>query len=493
MYKKRILFLFPILIAIAGIHPAMAQKKVDSLLLFREQLVNTHWNTSKNPVWIKDIKMPAFTLGGLIYELKEGNFRRPQEAEKEQVTGFGAVGFGRFKGWKFYGDFNYLKLWRNNISFSNVARPYDGNPFITADSLGGNWKGDQLKGNLQIGFPEFGKWNTALGLDYETEQSARLNEPKPLYRFLNYQVQPSISYELNKKNSLGLSLAYSRRNETVETGFFSDNNPPLYSIRGYGTFSRGPVVTAERQTTGSGLKAGLDYKYHSENTVFLLGARIGQRTEDINDGVSSPVFIGGFDETQAEVFLSYERKSETKGWILTGMGWMRDGTGYDPVFRAANPAYYLSGISSRMGWWKQINEKKWINLNTRPGISYTNYFESVAKTEWTSVMLHQDISAAFSYQLNDKLKLFAEPLIGFHLNLQKSLVINRPGILAELLVRPDYAVNSTNFWKSMLRTSAEIKAREFSYLVQLSYQHLNAGGQYLNGGKLASKITSRLP
>jgi hypothetical protein len=96
-------------------------------------------------------------------------------------------------------------------------------------------------------------------------------------------------------------------------------------------------------------------------------------------------------------------------------------------------------------------------------------------------MLHQDFSAAISYGVSDKLKLFAEPLFGFHLNLQKDIVINRPGILSEILVRPDFAVNSTNYWKSMIRTSAEYKSGEISYLLQISYQHLNANDQYENG------------
>jgi hypothetical protein len=481
MFKKRILFLITILHAIAGPDLVMAQKKVDSLLLFREKLVNTHWFTSENPIWIRDVKTPVFTNGGLLFELNQGNFRRPQESEKEELTGFGAKGFSRYKDWRFYGEFNYSKINRDSIIYSNVARPYDGNPFITADSVGGNWKGDQLKGKLQIGLPEFGKWKSAINLDYETEQSARLNEPKPLFRFLNYFVQPAISYEFNSRNSLSITMAYSRRNETVETGFFSENNPALYSIRGYGTFSRGPVVTAERQTRGSGLKAGLDYKYTSKNAVFLIGGRIAQRTEDINDGVSRPVFIGGFDETRVEGFLSYELKSENRGWIVNANSWIRDGIGYDPIFRANNPAYYLSGINSRIGWWKQTNKKKWISLNARPGLSYSNYYESIAKTEWTSVMLHQNFSAAISYGVSDKLKLFAEPLFGFHLNLQKDIVINRPGILSEILVRPDFAVNSTNYWKSMIRTSAEYKSGEISYLLQISYQHLNANDQYENG------------
>jgi hypothetical protein len=177
-------------------------------------------------------------------------------------------------------------------------------------------------------------------------------------------------------------------------------------------------------------------------------------------------------------------KSENRGWIVNANSWIRDGIGYDPIFRANNPAYYLSGINSRIGWWKQTNKKKWISLNARPGLSYSNYYESIAKTEWTSVMLHQDFSAAISYGVSEKLKLFAEPLFGFHLNLQKDIVINRPGILSEILVRPDFAVNSTNYWKSMIRTSAEYKSGEVSYLFQISYQHLNANDQYINGEKI---------
>jgi hypothetical protein len=484
MHKKKFLFLLKALLTITGISPVMAQKEPDSLLLFREKLMSVHWDISKNPVWINDIKLPSYTGAGLIYEFKEGNFRRPQEAKKEQFTGFGAEGFSTFKNWKFYGGFKYVKLQRDSIRFANVARPYDGNPFITADSLSGNWKGDQLTGNLQVGFPEFGKWKTGLGMAYETEQSARMNEPKPLNRFLNFQIQPALAYSFNSSNSLSITMAYTKRNETVETGFFSDNNPPLYSIRGYGTFSKGPVVTAERNTTGSGLEAGLDYKYNKENSIIFAGFRIAQRTEDINDGVSRPIFIGGFDETRAEAFLSYEMKSKNRGWIMFAKGWMRDGTGYDPIFKAINPAYFLSGINSRIGWWKQINKKKWINLNARPGISYSNYFESVAKTEWTSIILHQDVSTAFEYQMTDKLKLFAEPQIGYHFNLQKSLIINRPSILSELLVRPDFSINSTNYLKSTLRASGEYKSTGYSYRLQLSYNYLNATGKYMNGNQI---------
>jgi hypothetical protein len=94
------------------------------------------------------------------------------------------------------------------------------------------------------------------------------------------------------------------------------------------------------------------------------------------------------------------------------------------------------------------------------------------------------VSTAFEYQMSDKLKLFAEPQIGYHFNLQKSLIINRPGILSELLVRPDFSINSTNYLKSTLRASGEYKSTGYSYRLQLSYNYLNATGKYMNGNQI---------
>ncbi len=463
-YKNQLKVLFCSLLLHTFFCPQLqAQNKLDSLMLYNQNIGSNAWQISGNPVFLKDVNIPNFATIGVFGQKIAGNFKRPQEFKQQNLFGFGGTGISTVKNWKFFGEFSYGKHYRDSIKYANVARPYDGNPFITADAIGGNWRGDQLTAKLQIAFPKLKKWQTGLKLNYATEQSARDNDPKPLYRILDYQVQPTIAYAINQKNTLALTANYQSNYEHTETGFFSDQNPLLYSIRGYGEFNRGPVVSAERFTKGWGWQVGTDYLFKKENTTLLTGARIGTRTADVNDGIAKPIFIGGFDEKNAELYISLERKTKRNGYLAYLKGWFKDGTGFDPVFKGVNPAYYFSGLNGRFTWYKQQNAKNWFSINLYPAISYTNYFESIAKTNWTSVMLHNDASLALNYKASAKTILFAEILLGYHHNLEKDIVINRPSALSPILVQPDFVVNSTNYLKTAINLSATYTVGKTSY------------------------------
>lgn len=460
-----------------GSVPASAQSRTDSLFLVQQGLTGIHWRLSGNPVHLGDMKSPDYAEAGLFYSRVGGRFRRPQEALRAYDGGFGGEGLSSWKDWKFYGRFSYSKHRRDSIRFSNAARPYDGNPFLTADSVGGDWRGDRLDARLQAMLPAYGKIRPAVRIDYETEQSARRNEPKPLYRYLVYRVQPAIAFRLSGKTSLSVTGAYQRKSETTETGFFSNTNPPLYSLRGYGTFSRGPVVTAERYTSGWGWEAGADLRRKSGRRVLSAGATLGYRTEDVNDGVSAPVFVGGLDETSGRFFAALETQSGLEGWSAGVSGWFRDGKGYDAVFQAVNPAYYFSGLSAQAGWWKQRRPGTWMAINLYPAITYTNYFESIARTNWTSVMLQSDVALTLQHTVSDTWTLLVSPGIGYRHNLQSDLVINRPTPISFLLVRPDFDVNSADSMKGAFAAGADLRAGAWQYRLRLRYERMQEIGQ----------------
>lgn len=441
-------------LTIVSTFSTMAQSQIDSLISFRQGFGSSSWQRSQNPIFLKNKDIPQFTSVGIYGQQTNGSFKRPQEFKQEQLFGFGAKGVSGFKDWKFYGEFTYGKHYRDSVKYANVARPYDGNPFITADAVGGNWSGDQLAAQLQLAFPKLNRWQMGMKLVYETEQSARDNDPKPLYRLLDYTIEPSIGYSINPQQIISLTGGYLRNYEHTETGYYTDQNPLLYSLRGYGEFSRGPVVSAERFRTGWGWKFGSDYQFKNELTTLSIGARLGFRTADVNDGIAKPLFIGGFDEKSAELYFNFERQHQNNGWLSQLKGWFKDGTGYDPVFKSINPAYYFSGLDGRFSWWQQKTKKTRVGLNFYPALAYTNYFESIAKTDWTSVMLHQDISMSVSYQATNRTTFFTDFLIGYHANLQKELVINRPTLLSPILVQPDFIANSANYIRTALNLSA---------------------------------------
>jgi len=460
-------------LSVAGYMPATAQSEADSLLRAMAGYGTHIWSLSENPVFLKNSSLLPFASAGFCAKYTGGNFKRPQEFQQERLAGFGAEGLSSAGNWRFYGEFRYGKHDRDSIRYANVARPYEGNPFITADAVGGNWKGDGLLAHVQLLAPAWGKWQFGLKAVYETEQSARNNDPKPLYRLLNYAISPAISYLLNDQHTIALTGSYENSYEHTETGYYTDRNPILYSIRGYGEFYSGPVVSAERFRTGRGWQLGSDYCFTHEKVTFLAGVRLGYRTADVNDGIAKPVFIGGWDEQRATVFLGFERRQARSGWIANLKGWLSDGTGFDPVFGSVNPAAYLSGLHGKLSWYTQRHPQKWFSITLYPALTYMNYFESIAKTDWTSTMLHIDAGIAVNRTFKN-LSLLAELTAGYHFNLQQDIVINRPTLLSPILVRPDFIANTTNFIRTMANISGIYRRNNTGYGLRLGADLRNA-------------------
>ncbi|MFC4213382.1 DUF6850 family outer membrane beta-barrel protein [Pedobacter lithocola] len=462
---------FLLLLMMSAILSARSQSKTDSLLSLSLGIGNNAFSLSSNPIFIRHTAIPTFAEVGLRAELTNGTFRRPQDFKRQRNFGFGATGLSKVGDWLFYGSFSYGKNYRDSIKYANVARPYSGNPFITADAVGGNWRGDGLDASLQIVMPSTKKWQTAIKLDYETEQNSRDNDPKPLNRLLNYTIQPSLAYKFGLYNTLSILAGYSYMDEMVETGYYADQNPIIYSLRGYGEFTAGPVVTAQRFTKGYGYLFGADYLYKND-VEFLFGLRYGYQTQDVNDGIAKPIFIGGLDEFKGEAFASYTSGSNQNGFNASAKAWFRDGTGFDPVFSAINPAYYFSGVDTKIAYWKK-RDRYIFNFAVYPGLSYTNYNEGIAKTDWTSVMLHQDAGFSMINQLTKKTTFGGELKLGYHFNLQKEIIINRPTQLSPILVTPYYQFASADYLKGAFNLSVTYRNANVSYQLKTGIDLVN--------------------
>ncbi|MGF1925955.1 MAG: DUF6850 family outer membrane beta-barrel protein [Bacteroidia bacterium] len=463
-----------LVIAITSRSPAKAQLKTDSLLAIAMGINANTWQLSANPIFLKGALIPNYAHVGISASLIAGDFKRPQDFKKQKSIGFGTNGLSTTGNWLFFGRFNYGKIFRDSIKYANVARPYDGNPFITGDAIGGNWRGDGLDAGLQVLLPNIKNWQAALKLDYATEQNSRDNDPKPLNRLLHYAIQPSVAYTFNNKHLLSLLAGYRVSDETIETGYYADQNPIIYSIRGYGEFSAGPVVTAQRFTKGYGFTVGVDYRYKSHGEL-LFSARFGYRTQDVNEGVAKPVFVGGFDERKGEAILGYQIDNNKNGWSVSAKGWFLDGTGFDPVFRSVNPAHYHSGISGKLSYWKKNASQRLIQMALYPGMSYTNYFESIAKTDWTSTMLHQEAGISMISHPAKKVTLAGELKMGYHFNFYQHLIINRPTLLSPILVTPHYQFATSNYLNGAFQFSATYQTANVGYQLAAHVEVQKAG------------------
>jgi hypothetical protein len=482
IFKNKFWFSVCNLLFIAGLFPAMAQvNATDSTLLFQNGFNGNVWHQTKNLSLIKLDSIADYSSASFTFLQTQGSFKRPQQATKELLYGFASEGLKKYGNWHFFGNFSYQKLNNKEVAYSHVARPYDGNPFIWADTLAGDWLGDQLATSLQVSIPlKNNKWNTGLLLDYLTEQSARSADPKPLYRYRTIFLKPFISYQLSQKHLFGVKFSYQNKNEVNEIGNFSTNNPQLYRLRGYGTFSQGPIVTAERLLKGSLLGAGLNYTYQvSSSTLLYVDADYGFNTEDVTQGVSLPVFEGGLDETYANLYINFQKKLSRKGYQISALAYFRDGSGFDPVFNAYNSAFYFSGVNTNFSFWKKTNDKIMFGVKIEPQFSYLNYFDGIAKTDWFTSNLFTNASAFVNYTMNNKFSFNFSPNLGYNINMRKDIAIGRPTQLSEILVRPDYLFNSIAYLNYGLSASCLLKPQSANVSYQFKASIINTNPQDL--------------
>jgi hypothetical protein len=461
---------------------ASSVQPLTDLERFEKGVAAFNWNNSINPMALGLGKLQNFATAGFKFDQQQGRFKRPQEALKLRHLGFGAKGFNRFKAWSFYGEFGYNRLKRDSVNFANVARPYDGNPFITADSIGGNWSGDQLNAKLQVAYPNLGKLRLATHLDYLTEQANRRNDPRPLYRYLDAQLSQSFGFQWNKSSVIALSAGYRRKVEDVETGQLTITNYKLYSLRGYGTNDYVPVVSALRHTAAYGWNIGASYLFETEKSAFFVQSNFSYLTEDVEDGsvrnpntqILEPILVGGYDELKYSFAAGYQRKlTENKGWSIALNSQIIDGTGYDPRFNGVNPSLYLATVQANFSYWNIIFNNSWLKLSYLPAWQSINYNEVIAKTDWLVTKLKQDLALSWIKQCNKKWSLELSPLVGYHFPLSGQIVINRPTTISNLLVRPDFEFANTSYLKSSFTAGCTLKTATLTYRLSGNFTQLN--------------------
>lgn len=444
---------------------------VVNLERFEKQLTSFNWHGTDNALALKQINA-GFAIAGFNMAQTNGLYKRPQEAKQLGHLGFGASGLNTFKGWRFYGEFGYQHLYRDSVNFSNVARPYGGNPFITADSIGGNWKGDQLRAKLQIAYPDLGKWRLASSIDYLTEQANRRNDPRPLYRYLDATISQSIGYQLANGDIIAAKAGYQHKTEEVETGQFTTINYKLYSLRGYGTRDFVPVISAQRYTDAYGWHAGASYFHEGLRSSFFVQGQFAYLSKDVEDGslrnpstnILEPLLVGGYDEMKYRLKIGYQRKlSVQKGWNAKLFASITDGAGYDPNFAGINPSHYFIDIDGEFAYWRPFANNSWAKITYQPSWHSINYNEVIAKTDWLVTQFRQELTLVWMKQWNRKWRWELSPSLGYNLPLSGDLVINRPTVISLLLVRPDFAYANQSYFKTELGLGLTYLSNQFTY------------------------------
>jgi len=305
------------------------------------------WIGSSNAAGIAQGYIPEIGQAKVASTLKEGAFRRPQQAGSDRDVSFYSEKYQSLNKLKLYGSFDFRQSWQNNLEWNALLNPYRRMPYILADSVGGEWKRQEYNLKLKAASAALadGKLSVGAGLNYYVGTGARQNDPRPQSYVYDLTFTPSAILKLSDKFNLGYNFIYEAFRENVSyessnstdvqkaywftnTGYFLD-----WQMSALGSYSRYYI--------GKTIGSGLQLSYENEGVEGLVGVRYDRRKETSEDGTSPARPTGRLDENNYSVtgLLRFNKASHTQQ--IRAEWNSHDGEGID---------YHTASGNAETGW-----------------------------------------------------------------------------------------------------------------------------------------------
>jgi|GEM_PF-2328851 len=464
----------------------------DSLQRGLTNLGNSVWLTGQNAAGLPNWQSFGYGITTLGATHNTGDFRRPQAPRQQTAYALSSEGLRSVGRWLVYGEFAYQKTRDQQISFSHGYDPFNGNPYLWADTLAGEpdaarWTRDHIRARVALSSPRLGRWRVGLTVPYHVGQGSRLLDPKPFYRVRELGVLPSVWYQAGPRWGWGVVAGGQSTQEENEVGYFATDYPLLYRLRGYGSFSRSPVVTAERLVSGTVWQGRLQTLHHTNPSAGAqspswLGQVGGQfRRETIREGVASPEAGGKFAETTLDGLVAYVRPVAAGGSRVALRTDVRNGIGTDPILRTTGATYLLATAAIDATRWRQT-----AGVFRRDGVRLLaeslDYQDKITQTNWSAVRLtgHYDVLRRWERSDGGAWQVGATAGVRWIPATQFNAL--RPTRLTTILTRPDYQIQTTSAALLNGSVGRDFRIKRFGNLLhrvdfQFSGQFTDAGNR----------------
>lgn len=315
----------------------------------------------------------------------DATLRRPQEANGAAVGQVRAAGSTVLGRWTTAASASWTRRRDRGVAWSAVSDAVDQAPFVWADSIGGAWQRDVVRLQLTGERPLGPVWSFGFFSDYMVAQGARDNDPRPLYRRLALVAGPWVGRRFGV-HRVTVGVHYRRDREDQEYGFFSNQFPALFRLRGIGTFDRTQLNTAERAVLahGGGLRVGLDIG--SGTSQWLLAADGEVLGDRRRDGIADPTEGGTRTITRAGGGVARRSVGADGGWRLEAIGRAVRVDGVDPVFRAVNARIARDTGAVALLWWRGDSAQFRWQGGLSVGVRREAQRDILADAHWTATV-----------------------------------------------------------------------------------------------------------
>ncbi len=277
-------------------HSSLASEKILHL--------KTVWSGSENAASLQffDIRQKIGTAY-LNYNYEDGDFHLFQNEKTSNEIGFYTNGYVTLNKWKFYGDFNYLNSRADGINWTDVLKPYDDNPYVLGDSVGGTYHKEYFRMRGK------GAWQVndrlILGLDikYKAGVGARRKDPRPKNITTTFDISPALLYSF-EKIKLGANFRYVGSKEDVGLSTVTDSIYNFFHFKGLGVFTSS-IELDNRSNESDLLGGGLQFNYSGSSIGNLTEVNFYRKATDIKRGESFPLQVVLLEKYNVDVATTF--------------------------------------------------------------------------------------------------------------------------------------------------------------------------------------------
>ncbi|PTL33287.1 hypothetical protein C7120_01255 [Prevotella sp. oral taxon 376] len=233
------------------------------------------------------------------YDVTSGNYKRPQQGEKDKVLSIGSEGFINLQNIYLWGEFSFQHENLDDAQYNaSITDPFRGMPFYVTDTYQSKWRNQFYNLAFRMGTPLYWRHLTfGLTGNYKASLAAKQRDPRVDSRFYNLWLSPGVTYSFCSASRVGLNIYYSSLKEDAE---MSNENTYVsqdyYILYGLGAASHGLGSGVTLNYFGNLWGLGLQYQYGQGRWNVFLEAAYDKKIENVEQSFTSPKKLGAVND-----------------------------------------------------------------------------------------------------------------------------------------------------------------------------------------------------
>lgn len=311
-YHYIIIVLLIVNLAVVAQNPVQHEEHELNLML-------NPWLKSTNAAGLGLSEVKAHAITELGYLWGNGDYHRAQEGDARNGLNFYSERFDRLnERIVVWGSFQFIMDREKNRAWSDVFSTYNGNPYIFGSSVKGNYDRQLFDFKAKLSTENREGFNFGLGIDYKVGDLSRLRDPRTRVFLADYAALPSITYQLNENNVVGLNISARFKKEKMPniTTVQDDPNLRYYAFVGmeYADAVIGGYKGFQRQFVSNIWGADFQYALNQGNSKIVASIGSSIQNEEIIENIKQTP--GTYKAVFYKGSVNYSLRQNTLLWNI---------------------------------------------------------------------------------------------------------------------------------------------------------------------------------